>query len=140
MFLPNGLVYIQFHPVTYIVKLNIEMSMASLVVRLAKGLPANDMHDEPHYSSGPRSNRPHFVDEPRRTLHGANGLESFHLNSISRGQKRSSEESQVGITCRTDVIVESSDKGQSIPRSKSGSSSLSETLGMDKFGDETPLH
>lgn len=33
--LPNELVYIQFHPVCYMVKLNIEMSMATLITRLA---------------------------------------------------------------------------------------------------------
>lgn len=36
MFLPNPVVFIQFHPVAYMVKLNIEMSMASLIARLAK--------------------------------------------------------------------------------------------------------
>ncbi|KAF2022618.1 hypothetical protein EK21DRAFT_51040, partial [Setomelanomma holmii] len=44
MFLKNGVVYVQFHPVVYMVKLNIEMSMASLVVRLAQGKPENDMY------------------------------------------------------------------------------------------------
>ncbi|KAF1966145.1 hypothetical protein BU23DRAFT_441513, partial [Bimuria novae-zelandiae CBS 107.79] len=42
MFLKNQIVYIQFHPVTYMVKLNIEMTMASLVVRLARGQREND--------------------------------------------------------------------------------------------------
>ncbi|KAH8649176.1 hypothetical protein BX600DRAFT_111336 [Xylariales sp. PMI_506] len=37
MSLPNQVVYIQFHPVAYMVKLNIEMSMASLITRLARG-------------------------------------------------------------------------------------------------------
>ncbi|UNI23779.1 hypothetical protein JDV02_009579 [Purpureocillium takamizusanense] len=37
MSLPNQVVYIQFHPVTYMVKLNIEMSMADLITRLARG-------------------------------------------------------------------------------------------------------
>ncbi|KKO99886.1 hypothetical protein THAR02_08021 [Trichoderma harzianum] len=37
MSLPNQVVYIQFHPVTYMVKLNIEMSMAELITKLAKG-------------------------------------------------------------------------------------------------------
>lgn len=35
MSLPNEVVYVQFHPVAYMVKLNIEMSMASLITRLA---------------------------------------------------------------------------------------------------------
>ncbi|KAJ6436991.1 prokaryotic phospholipase A2-domain-containing protein [Purpureocillium lavendulum] len=37
MSLPNQVVYIQFHPVTYMIKLNIEMSMADLITRLACG-------------------------------------------------------------------------------------------------------
>lgn len=36
MFLPNQVVFIQFHPVTYIVKLNIEMAMANLIRKLAQ--------------------------------------------------------------------------------------------------------
>jgi len=49
MFLKNQVVYIQFHPVVYIVKLKIEMSMASLVVRIAKGKPENDMDPEDNF-------------------------------------------------------------------------------------------
>ncbi|KAH9207524.1 hypothetical protein DL95DRAFT_249136, partial [Leptodontidium sp. 2 PMI_412] len=36
MSLKNQLVYIQFHPVAYMVKLNIEMSMANLITKLAQ--------------------------------------------------------------------------------------------------------
>ncbi|KAK7928741.1 hypothetical protein PG985_005739 [Apiospora marii] len=36
MFLPNQTVFMQFHPVTYIVKLNIEMAMANLIRKLAR--------------------------------------------------------------------------------------------------------
>jgi hypothetical protein len=49
MFLKNQIVYIQFHPVVYIVKLKIEMSMASLVVRIAKGSSENDMDLEDNF-------------------------------------------------------------------------------------------
>jgi hypothetical protein len=35
MFLKNPMVYTQFHPVAYTVKLNIEMTMASLIKRIA---------------------------------------------------------------------------------------------------------
>lgn len=37
MSLKNPLVYIQFHPVTYMVKLNIEMTMAALITKIARG-------------------------------------------------------------------------------------------------------
>lgn len=36
MSLPNGLIYAQFHPVVYMCKLNIEMSMASLIGKIAR--------------------------------------------------------------------------------------------------------
>lgn len=36
MSLKNQLVYIQFHPVTYMVKLNIEMTMAAMITKLAR--------------------------------------------------------------------------------------------------------
>lgn len=35
LFLPNSLVYTQFHPVAYMVKVNIEMTMASLIKKIA---------------------------------------------------------------------------------------------------------
>jgi len=35
MFLPNHMVFTQFHPVAYMVKLNIEMTMASLIRRIS---------------------------------------------------------------------------------------------------------
>lgn len=41
MFLKNGIVYIQFHPVAYMIKLNIEMSMASLIVKIARNSASN---------------------------------------------------------------------------------------------------
>ena len=53
---PNQLVFTQFHPVTYMVKLNIEMSMASLIAHLA-GIKSNagfssDPHSHPTMQSG----------------------------------------------------------------------------------------
>ncbi|KAH6889866.1 hypothetical protein B0T10DRAFT_403811 [Thelonectria olida] len=50
MWLPNQVVYIQFHPVAYMVKLNIEMSMAKLITRLARG------HADDYYPSMSNSN------------------------------------------------------------------------------------
>ncbi|KAK8087857.1 hypothetical protein PG997_002818 [Apiospora hydei] len=47
--LPNEMVYIQFHPCAYLVKLHIEMAMASLITRLARGQPDNDLEDDDAY-------------------------------------------------------------------------------------------
>ncbi|KEY74664.1 hypothetical protein S7711_08430 [Stachybotrys chartarum IBT 7711] len=42
MSLDNTFVYMQFHPLTYIVKLNIEMSMATLITKIAKSAGTSD--------------------------------------------------------------------------------------------------
>ncbi|KAI3571478.1 hypothetical protein IWW34DRAFT_290334 [Fusarium oxysporum f. sp. albedinis] len=58
MWLPNQTVFIQFHPVTYMVKLNIEMSMAKLITRLARGENADDFYPSmSHSNHGPSQNR-----------------------------------------------------------------------------------
>ena len=43
MLFSNNLLFTQFQALVYIVKLNIELSMASLIARLARGDPNNDM-------------------------------------------------------------------------------------------------
>ncbi|KAI1498237.1 hypothetical protein F5X99DRAFT_432202 [Biscogniauxia marginata] len=50
MWLPNQVVFIQFHPVTYMVKLNIEMTMSSLITKLAKRGMGDEVLD-PHTES-----------------------------------------------------------------------------------------
>ena len=45
MSMKNQLVYIQFHPLAYTVKLNIELSMAALIAKLVRGVP-NDTTPE----------------------------------------------------------------------------------------------
>ncbi|KAK8084294.1 hypothetical protein PG997_005565 [Apiospora hydei] len=68
MFLPNPVVFIQFHPVTYLTKLNIEMSVANLIARLARGGNNSDQfHSSSYNNTGPRTqqqrNNPQFGNE-----------------------------------------------------------------------------
>lgn len=140
MFLRNQIVYIQFHPVTYMVKLNIEMTMASLVVRLARGQSENDMvlHEFGQSSSAPdksQSNvKPRFSSNPQRSFHlaSATGVTSGH-------QKTGSEEDFGGIHFRTDFHVISEEIPVKDSNSKRSSKSSGE-LPRSNFGDETPLH
>ncbi|KAK7045832.1 hypothetical protein VNI00_007243 [Paramarasmius palmivorus] len=44
--LPNPYVYVQFHPVTYIVKLAIEMSMSRLLIKVARSTGINVYNEE----------------------------------------------------------------------------------------------
>lgn len=37
-------IYVQFHPIAYMVKLNIELSMASLIARISKATTHNRNH------------------------------------------------------------------------------------------------
>lgn len=141
MFLKNQIVYIQFHPVTYMVKLNIEMTMASLVVRLARGQSDNDMalHDFGQSSSGPDKSNSHS-----RHFNPGN-QQSFHLSSVTgvtsghRKNAGSSDDDLRGIHFRTDFHVVS----EEVPVKDNGSKRSSKSsveLQRSVFGDETPLH
>src|SRR4051812_43503318 len=110
-------------------KLNIEMSMASLVVRLARGQPDNDMSEEVYHSSRGGHDRSGTAGNTNRHTTGPKDhFQSFQLSSkVTRGQKRDSEESQVGINVRKDFIVMTTDK-ETLERDEgSGSSSLTGT-------------
>ncbi|RSL89779.1 hypothetical protein CEP51_001070 [Fusarium floridanum] len=103
MSLPNQVVYIQFHPVAYMVKLNIEMSMASLITRLARGENADD-----YYPSMSHSN------------HGTSGHDPSHNRT---GNNPWAHGNGVQMTNRSKVVAGDSDDeaGGSIRRDGPGS-------------------
>lgn len=144
MFLKNGVVYIQFHPVVYMVKLNIEMSMASLVVRLAQGRSQNDMDPEPYSTTDPNSHMRSGQHAHRVGVSGGGGqIKSIQLASRSKKgitspglTKIDSDESLGGIECRTDLNV----TVEHVKDAGSGSSRSSHEAPVSVFGDETPLH
>ncbi|KAH9872694.1 hypothetical protein J1614_005088 [Plenodomus biglobosus] len=153
MFLKNQVVYIQFHPVVYMVKLNIEMSMASLVVRLAQRTPQNDMDPDSFHSSTSHSrSRSHA----NRTTRPNQQPQSFQLAShpkTSAGMMQSpglgrldSGESRGGIECRTDLSIRVESVGKEFISTPTGSSSRSSreadrSVFEQHFGvsDEMPL-
>ncbi|KAH6639312.1 hypothetical protein C7974DRAFT_128892 [Boeremia exigua] len=141
MFLRNPVVYIQFHPVVYMVKLNIEMSMASLIVRLAQGKTENDADPEDFGSSTGPSNS----QSDRRSKAKPNQFQSFQLTS-AKGPGRSkihsrneSDESlgQIHRTTELNVVVEH------IGKTKEGdadySSRSSHETPQSMFDDDIPL-
>jgi hypothetical protein len=142
MFLKNPVVYVQFHPVVYMVKLNIEMSMASLIVRLAQGKTENDADIEDFGSStGPSNSQ----SDRRSRAKKRNQFESFQLTSAKGGprskihSRNDSDESlgQIHRTTELNVVVEHVDK---MKDSSEGSSRSSHETPISMFGDETPLH
>ncbi|KAK8126566.1 uncharacterized protein PG998_002325 [Apiospora kogelbergensis] len=90
--LPNELVYIQFHPCAYFVKLHIEMSMASLITRLARGQPANDFADS-GYGMSSESQRQR--DTYNNYLAGPqlSGAKDIELAAVSAGKDGSKAQS-----------------------------------------------
>jgi hypothetical protein len=143
MFLKNQVVYIQFHPVVYIVKLNIEMSMASLVVRLAQGRPENDMmYPEDKFVSS--SNKATHLRSNVRS--GNHGQQRTHIQSVTipkRGLKDAlddddSEGSMRGIHCQTDYNVTVEQAGSQKDVGSSRSSWIQEPP-RSTFDDDVPL-
>lgn len=140
MFLRNPVVYIQFHPVVYMVKLNIEMSMASLVVRLAKGKSENDMDMEEFDHTSSAHNQ--SSNDRSKGRFASQQLQSFQHASATGNAKghtqNGSDEDFRGIHFRTDfqVISEEVDKKKG---DDSSSSKSSAELPRSMFGDETPL-
>ncbi|RYC78562.1 hypothetical protein BFJ63_vAg18565 [Fusarium oxysporum f. sp. narcissi] len=82
MSLPNGFVYIQFHPLVYLLKLQIEMNMADLigkVVRAGNNDPRN--HD---YSSRSRTTG---TSRPHGTRFGQTLASAYHRTHIELGEE-----------------------------------------------------
>ncbi|KAF5244805.1 hypothetical protein FANTH_7629 [Fusarium anthophilum] len=82
MSLPNQVVYIQFHPVAYMVKLNIEMSMAKLITRLAKGENADDYYPSMSHSGHHQSNNQRTNDAPWTQ---GNNVQLTHRSKVVAG-------------------------------------------------------
>lgn len=154
IFLKNQVVYIQFHPVVYMVKLNIEMSMASLVVRLAQGKSHNDMEPEEFYSAtvpsslssscanrAPESNHTHSMQLATRSKKDTSMMGTSGLSKIDSG------DSMGGIECRTELSVRVETVGKESPNTTTGTSSRSSREAIrsvfdQHFGmsDDIPLH
>ncbi|KPM44484.1 hypothetical protein AK830_g2072 [Neonectria ditissima] len=112
MWLPNQSVFIQFHPVTYMVKLNIEMSMAKLITRLASRGASDEDYPElsdPNHAHVQPSNPNAFDNTPWVQ---SNSLQMAQVSKVVAGE---SEEdlansadiigAETGICRRTDIEI-----------------------------------
>lgn len=112
MFLPNGLVYTQFHPVAYMVKLNIEMTMASLIKKIALASTASER-------DGLSSCHEYAVGESSNSNNGTQAIKSSNLSEVGKKSNGNIELSDYDINKKTVANVsvedvESSD-GESLP-------------------------
>ncbi|KAH7153942.1 hypothetical protein DER46DRAFT_638023 [Fusarium sp. MPI-SDFR-AT-0072] len=129
MSLPNQVVYIQFHPVAYMVKLNIEMSMAKLITRLAKGENADDYYPSMSHSGHHQSNNQRTNDAPWTQ---GNNVQLTHRSKVVAGDSDEDLSGTVGrhnggpgIHRRTEFEVTVETKPQKNPF-REGTESLDE--------------
>ncbi|KAI1339188.1 hypothetical protein F5Y15DRAFT_81022 [Xylariaceae sp. FL0016] len=135
MWLPNEIVFIQFHPVVYMVKLNIEMSMANLILRLARTRADGDYRDRFSNSNENGTNRD-------KTNHAGQYEREIALKSFNRATVKSnpldsdsdkSADIENGISKTIDFHV-------SVTHAKSGESAgLKEKRVFDGTDDEISL-
>lgn len=143
MSLPNQEVFILFHPLIYIAKLNIEMTMASLIVQLARTGRADAYRHHPasqHHSSTPRARdstaagqRQHDIISDDRGIAMKNFSESRIRASCSGTRDSDAEEFTHGGIQRTtefQVTVHHSSPGNS-PESM-----VEDTKGSSRLEDE----
>ncbi|KAK2033989.1 hypothetical protein LX32DRAFT_679335 [Colletotrichum zoysiae] len=109
MSLPNQVVYIQFHPVAYMVKLNIEMSMASLITRLARDRDSGMEFSSLSYSHGPSGSRRTgpTPDGHPTGHHETSGLKRFRKASIGSSPEDRNLEATKGHPTNFDTPVDS---------------------------------
>lgn len=126
MSLPNQIVFTQFHPVAYLVKLNIEMAMASLITKVARATGiGDDGNKPPNESSGTRSRH-----DVMRTLHDENdniAMKSFHTAAAAGPDEFDQQDrdqrnvSSKGIQRRVDIRVESASTSEADIDAEKGS-------------------
>ncbi|KAF2715550.1 hypothetical protein K504DRAFT_529706 [Pleomassaria siparia CBS 279.74] len=115
MFLENQIVYIQFHPVVYMVKLNIEITNTN----------RTDRHSH---------RRDTHIPAPQSQFQPS----SKHKSIKGHRQVGSNDERLGGIHCRTElnIVVESLHAKSSIDRGEASSQSSIEAQNVLMFGDE----
>ncbi|THX48284.1 hypothetical protein D6D06_09189 [Aureobasidium pullulans] len=110
MSLPNGIVFVQFHPVAYMVKLNIEMSMADMIIKVAKS-NEQDMNfnsssqGTPYPGQTQRSQHNHtFNEDHDDTKIPSNGVTNNTFIGHAQGDEALREDIK-GIARQTEVQV-----------------------------------
>lgn len=109
MSLRNQLVYIQFHPVTYMVKLNIEMSMAAMITKLARERGTGDTRvvlssSQDQYRHDRRADLQLSDIGPDRSAYSA-GAHQNHSHVYGPGHEHKAADGLAGISKETTIHV-----------------------------------
>ncbi|KAI6081474.1 hypothetical protein F4821DRAFT_273151 [Hypoxylon rubiginosum] len=141
MSLPNPIVFVQFHPVTYLVKLNIEMSMASLITHVAREAGFGDEENSDptlslSYAKKSQAGVRAVNHSHNHTHNDGLPMKTFHTTAI--GASSSDEDLDLfkgtpnGIHRRVDVRIEST------ANSETGSTAYKGTS-FERIDDEMSL-
>lgn len=107
MSLPNGFIYVQFHPLAYIVKLNIELSMADLISKVVRS------HDRVDGSTS-NNNPTELTSTPRKPPFGSKSDAFFgsnkpgqvsHVYASNTRSEGYPNEGEIGIHDQEDGIL-----------------------------------
>ncbi|KAI0117444.1 hypothetical protein F4814DRAFT_287381 [Daldinia grandis] len=114
---PNPIVFVQFHPVAYMVKLNIEMSMATLITNVAREAGLGDEDTNEHNVSLSYANNRSKVG--RSNIHHSHNdavpMNTYHTTTVGgRGSEEDFEglKDVNGIHRRVDVRIESTSNSE----------------------------
>jgi hypothetical protein len=92
MSLENTFIYVQFHPVAYIVKLNIECSMADLISKVVRGKDRTDV-----FHPDSNSNPTELASRNRTGKVSNNTTFSGHLESQHRAGVRKIDPDEISL-------------------------------------------
>ncbi|KAI0129896.1 hypothetical protein BJ170DRAFT_291591 [Xylariales sp. AK1849] len=132
MSLPNQVVYVQFHPVAYMVKLNIEMSMASLITRLARQSSDVNMNS---LSETDHRRRQYGTDESAE----ANRNREVALKSFTRSRIHATPEDYNRDLAQAGGIQRRYDVDVTVHQSSPADSMQKGHVTFDKMEDEVSL-
>jgi hypothetical protein len=131
MSLPNQVVYVQFHPVAYMVKLNIEMSMASLIKKLARASVNDRVHGRHNGIESMNVYSLHDHTSNQTAIAAANKLKSGNHASAGvekLGKANAGADAFEGIHMTTEVHV----KVENVPSDAESGSDVGIYDGFDK--------
>jgi len=144
MSLKNQVVYIQFHPVAYMVKLNIEISMASLITKIARhSVEARNNEFMVQNSSSHNHSRYTHTSQVNASIGLKPGVNVSAVSKMRGGEEREEFEG-IRTLKEVDVVVESMAVPGEARWRKSESDSTEDGFGrkpVSKMGseDELPL-
>ncbi|KAF2816610.1 uncharacterized protein BDZ99DRAFT_376053, partial [Mytilinidion resinicola] len=138
MSLPNTFVYVQFHPLAYLVKLNIELSMADLISKVVRGSDRTDAFHSDSRSGGTTELTSHGISK-HRSEHPLGNPTTQHVFA-SKAEPRDNDsislEEQNGIikTVATTIVLESDGRHDRDVDKDDGRSTSSSTAELHHYG------